>query len=403
MRRRVLAASVLLALPLVGCSGDGGRDDTFVLQLDGAAEVRGERGSERLEGGRHRLSPGDELRVTDGSATLGLPGDSSLELRAGRRRSTDSVLEVGVVPTLIDGYALLVADGDEGRVRAGAATVSLRDGAARVRRSTGVSVGVYDGDAVVAAHGLERDVPALRQLSVSDASTIPRRAAPLVFDRENLDPWDRRYLGGAVALGAELDRLSAAVTRRVPLGSTTGAALREVVPALADEAVLDRVQVPAGRTTGETVVGASIAAGADGEFLERWEAVFDFREQGADWGLVALDQEAGRDDVVAVLDSVLEEAVDGPIVVAAPTLVGPTGTTAGPAAPAPTPTTAPPAPPPSTTPPPSAPEEPEPTSPTPPPPPPLLEPIEGLLGPAAESTGTVVATLTESVGGLLAG
>lgn len=306
---RVVAAVLLFALSLTACSGGGGDDDTFVLELEGRAEVVG---AGSVAAGEHRLAVGDVVRITHGVARLGVPGRRSLELRAGARDDDDSRVLLAKVPTLIDGHALVVAgDGETVRLRAGRATIALHDGAARVRRSTGVNLAVYEGSADVESLGqmLPRPLQALRQVAVADTGALPRRVLPLVYDRDALDPWDRRYLGPAIELGGQLDRASLALSRELlpPASGPDAEYLRTLVPALRDVPDFGAPLLADRRTTiGETMVGTSIALGGDGSFAERWDETFDFREQGADWGLVALDQDARRDAVVGVLDGVLD-------------------------------------------------------------------------------------------------
>jgi len=302
-------AALLAALSLVSCSSGGDDGDTFVLRLDGRAELEG---AERLEAGEHRLEVGDVVRITQGKARLGLPGKRSVELRAGDGSDSDSRLEVATAPTLIDGHALLVAGDDEAvQLRAGKATIALRAGAARVRRSTGVNLAVYEGTAEVESLGQElpRPLRALRQVVVADSGALPRRVLPLVFDRDDLDPWDRRYLGPAIALGGRLDRASSALNREVdpPASGPDAEFLRTLVPGLRSVPDFGGTLLTGRRSSvGETVVGASIALGGDGSFTERWTSAFDFRDQGADWGLVALDQQARREAVIGVLDGILD-------------------------------------------------------------------------------------------------
>lgn len=322
MKRALAALAAVVALPLVSCSGGGGDDDAFLLTLEGRAEVEGR----RLGDGEHRLDVGEVVRITSGTATLGLPGRRTLELRAGKRAGDDSRVEVASVPTLIDGHALLVAGEDEvARLRSGTATIAVREGAARVRRSTGVNLAVYEGTAEVEALGRERPVPALRQVGVADSGALPRRALPLVYDRADLDPWDRRYLGGAIALGGRLERASVALNRRLaPPPAPDPDYFRQLVPGLRARTAFGSALLEGRRSSvGETVVGASIVLGGPGPFAERWAAAFDFREDGADWGLVALDQRARRGAVFGVLDGILDAVAAAlPAFVVAPVSTG---------------------------------------------------------------------------------
>jgi hypothetical protein len=294
------AVAALVLLPLTSCDSADRQAAPYTLELDGSARVAG---GASLHDGEHALAVGDTLRLRSGSATLALPGGATLELRAG---PNGTVLEIGPVPTLVDGDALLLA-GDEGlRLRSGAASIELVDGAARVRRASGVDLAVYQGDATVDSFGSALTTPALRQTAISDAGALPLRPLPLVYDRANPDPWDVRFLGDAIEMGTELERRSRAITFEAATRPDSDVALVSMaVPSLGPD-VLSPALVDPDRSLGETVVGASIALGGAGSFAERWDAALALRDEGADWGLVALDQRAERGRVLGLLDEALD-------------------------------------------------------------------------------------------------
>ncbi|MCU1485046.1 MAG: hypothetical protein JWN67_1792 [Actinomycetia bacterium] len=302
MRRvAALLAVGLVALLLTGC-GPGKDSDTYVLEVQGAADVKAPE-VQHLGAGRHRLQVGQTVTVTGGSAVLGLPGDTSLELRRG------STVEVGPRPTLVDGDALAVAgSGDDLTVAAGDATFDLHDGAARVRRSAGVTFAVYQGGADVESLGRRRTAKALRQVTVTDSGSL-QKAVPLVYDRADPDPWDTRYLNDAIDLGGQLDRRVRLLNTRPTPPAWDAGYLEGIVPALRSAKGFDAGLLVAGRSVGETIVGASIALGGSGDLADRWQHAFAFREEGADWGLVALDQRARRASVLNVLNGVLDRVV----------------------------------------------------------------------------------------------
>jgi hypothetical protein len=370
IRRAPIVLAVLALLPLASCGRDGANRDAYVLTVRGAAEVTAPGRSAQLGPGRHKLALGQTVRITKGTAVLGLPGRASLELRAGATRGSadDSTVQVASTPTLVDGDALVVAP-KEVRLGAGGATFAVRAGAARLRRSSGVTVAVYTGTVGVVALGrtLPAPVTALRQVAIADTGALPRRAVPLVFDRRQPDPWDVRFLGDAIDLGEQLDRRSLALSGTLrPAAPPDARFLTTVVPALRAASGFGDALLDPARAVGETVVGASIALGGGGGFVSRWNAAFAFRSQGADWGLVAADQRARRQSLFGVLDGVLDSVPSG--VVARLTPSGPSRTTS---------TT-------STTPPQSTPPTNPggPTPPTIPPPtvPPRPDPLGGLLG-----------------------
>lgn len=385
------AVAAGLALPACGSDGDG---DALRVELDGTARV----GDRTLGPGTHDLAVGDVLDVEEGSGLVSLPGDATVEVREGSR------LEVGATPSLLEGDALLVG---EGELDADGTTVALDGGAARVGRSTGVVIAVYEGRADVRSGGrsLPDGLPALRQVVVPDAGLLPRRPAPLAY-ADDPDPWDRRWLGAAIDLGVELD------ARAVGL-SAAGDGSGVVRALLTDGADAAFVRADGGpRSAGEAAVGAAIAAtGQGGSPPERLAAAFAFRDEGARWGLVALDQQAEREPLLAALDGALDDAA--PVLFAAPPASGGSSSpsrrpTSPPASPSPSPSTGPsPSPPPASPPPPSPPP---PTSPPPPPPPPTTPPpttplptVPPLPPPPTTPPGSATTPLEDLLGGVLDG
>jgi len=68
-------------------------------------------------------------------------------------------------------------------------------------------------------------------------------------------------------------------------------------------------------------------AGRRGAFAQRWDGVFGFRDEGAAWGLVALDQLADRNALLAQIEAALglvgrQPEVNAPAA-ATPTSAGP--------------------------------------------------------------------------------
>lgn len=400
--RRGLLVGVVTVLAMPACSGGGG-DDRYVLRVDGVANVTGDDGAHRFDGGKHKVRPGDVVEVTSGSAVLALPGAGSLELRAGRTvraaqagrtagapPAGNSRLRLGALPELVAGDALVMTGGDDVRLLAGGATLRVEGGAARVRRSSGVTVAVYRGAATVDALGrtLSHPVSAYRQVSVADTGALPRRAVPLVYDRVRPDPWDVRYLGDAIDLGGQLERRSLALSREVT-SAVSGSLLESLLPSLRttrfDGTIVDRT-----RSVGESVVGASIALSGPGDFTRRWNAAFRFRRQGADWGLVAVDQRARRAALFGALDGVLDR-LPGRFVTGGAR--APTTTTAAPTGGGATTTTTTSSPRP-TTPPTTVPRPPDPLG-------GLLGPILGQSPPTTADPNDPLSNLLDDVGGLL--
>ena len=319
----MLAAAIVVALVAPACSRDGNDDNAYVLDLDGRAEVVRDGDTRTLDGGEHRLATGDTVRMEDGDAVLELPGDRSMRLRAARADRDATEVTLGAVPAIVDGDAVVIA-GDDARFRAGDVEVTLRAGAARVQRALSVTVALYAGEADVRSAGrpFPGGLTALRQVSVPATGLLPRTPSPLLYDDADPDPWDREFLGEAIDLGEALDARARGFTGQLgPRTTVTAPLLRRVLPRLADEDDFgDELLAEAERSPGEALVGAAIVVeSGGGPFLTRWDDVFEFRADGARWGLVALDQRVKRD---ALLGAITDAVGRSPLLFAA----SPTGT-----------------------------------------------------------------------------
>jgi len=412
-RRRwaVPAALAVALLAPAACSDDGDGPGEARLEVDGEAVVERAAGDTDVVTGRTAVGPGDRIEVVEGRAVLAMSAGTRLELRAGHDEAADTVVVVDEVPRLEAGD-LLVASPERIEVTAAGTSVEVAGGAAKVSRSLGMGVVAYDGEVVVDSAGQTREVPALRALLVPAlgnpqplrpaACRAPAVTASACPAYDPTDAWDRRYLGDAIDLGQRLQSIADAYTSSLAPGEgRTPGFFRLILPGLEDEndfgpELLDRERPP-----GETLVGAAITdLGERGSFRERWRAVFGFRDEGAEWGLVALDQAVSRTPLLGAVT----EAVSASPLAFGPTTTstsvpappapppgggdGPTTTAAPPSTPAPTSPPATTGPPPPTT-------APPPTSPlTPPTLPP--DPISPVLSP-------IVEPVTDLVGGLLDG
>jgi len=193
-------------------------------------------------------------------------------------------------------------------VRTAMTDVAVSRGASRVVSSLAVRAGAYTGALDIDSAGRQLHVPALRQAVVPTAGLVPDRPLPIAY--EPSDSWDRRYLGEAIDLGGELASRSRGFAAQVPAANTTTADFyRRLLPTLSSEPAFTDALVDPERTPGETLVGAAIAErGTRGPFAERWAAVFGFRDDGADWGLVAADQDVDRAPLLQDLDQAITRA-----------------------------------------------------------------------------------------------
>jgi len=292
-RTRALAALAVASLLLgPACSKVGDDDDGFRLTVDGTAEV----GDRTLGEGEHSIDDGETVRVVEGDATLSMPGDREVLLRDG------SSLLVGEEPELLDGDAVVVA-ADATRVVAGDVEVAVDEGAARLQRGVGTTVAMYGGAADIASAGrsLSGGLRALRQVTVASEGQLPREPSPLVYAED--DDWDRDFLGDAISLSGALDGLSRGFTAQLgPAAQVDADLLADVLPIEVDDDLVSG----ADRSPGEVLVGAAIVAESGRDVADGWADVFGFREDGAEWGLVALDQEVERDPLLGTLDGAFD-------------------------------------------------------------------------------------------------
>lgn len=336
MRRFVAGVlGVALAASGAGCSRRALRPGEARLELDhGASALVADRGSRlvRTTSGR-TLHRGARVRVLTGSALLRLPSDSAIEMRP----TAEIRLEGG--PVLVSGDILVTAPSRALSVDAGEGSADVT-GAARIRRVLGLAVESYRGTTTVRSAERSLDVKAPRQAAVAALGVLPTQADPIAYD--DRDSWDRRYLADAIELGSRLAAPARALAQslRPGEGRTVGF-YRQLLPAL-DQQPLDESLLGAvpGRRPDEGLVGASLTvAGHQGSFADRWRAVFGFRSQGAQWGLVALDQEVtDADGVTATLSDALNRAQLDFASPPAPTPTGSAPSNPG-ASPAPTTTT----------------------------------------------------------------
>ncbi len=292
MKRATTAVGGALLFALVAalpsCSNAGPGADEARLEVDGTAVVVSDGEQEEVTGSR-TVHFGDRIEVTDGIARLEMPGALRLELRAATGDANNTILTVDAAPVLESGDVLAQAEGTA-TVEAAGTKVTLEDAGAQVSRFLGMSVATYEGSVMLDSAGQVRAVPALRQMQVSTLGRPPQSVRPLEYDGG--DPWDRRFLGAAIELGERLQRLADSYTSSLRRGEgRTVGFYQLVLPALDDEPEFTPELLGTSRPPGEVLVGAAITSlGVRSAFAERWRAVFRFRDEGAAWGLVALDQ-----------------------------------------------------------------------------------------------------------------
>lgn len=396
--RRVAIASVVVVL-IAGITAEATYDQAGIpaggarLTASGAALVVRSDGTRfEVRGASASLRRGDVVESIEGSMVIELADGSTLEGRVGRRSADATRLRISSPVDLQSGELLVAAPTSES-IDAAGNLFRLDNGIARLSRELAVGVSTYRGVTVLDSAGQDRSVPALRQMDVTVLGRPPTAARPLSVDPS--DPWDLRYLGPAIDLTRTLDSLSRAFTGSLaPTAGQTPGFYQLLLPGVANEPSFNSALFARriGRPQGDTLVGAAVSMlGTRGSFEQRWTATFDFFDAGAQWGLVAMDQEVASGPLVRAVEAALDRS---PLQVAQPlppavvsgrgAVTTTTPTTSVPTGPSPTPTEPSPTVPPPTVPPPTVP-------PTVPPPPPTGTPI----------VDQVVNTVGNLLGGLL--
>jgi hypothetical protein len=311
MKRALVIAVVLLSGAVISCR-DRSAPSAGQLTVDGRAElVTAGGGVQAVGSGRTRtLRPGERVRVLEGTAMLSLGGGSQVELR--RDASVQLAFrsdqeELRPAAQLIAGDVLIVASDGGVTVRAAETDLTVR-GTARLSRGLAVLAGSYQGSIEIESAGKRMTVPALRQVTIPAAGLLPARPSPLTFSPS--DPWDQRFLGEGIELGNQLVATSRGFTAQLAPGEgTTPGFYRLLLPELEREPAFTESLLTPPRPPGEVLVGAAIAVeGQRGTFRERWADIFGFRDEGAPWGLVALDQGVSRSPLIARIEAAIGRA-----------------------------------------------------------------------------------------------
>jgi hypothetical protein len=288
---------------------DGGVGDAR-LTTRGLAAITQPNGQRREVTGTVALHRGETVEAIEDSMTLELPDGSRVEGRPSFNRSDPTRVKVAVPVELLAGDLLVTAaratDVDAGGNRVHLAAGVDGPSAARVARSLAVGAFVYSGSAMMDSAGQTRAVPALREIEVSALGRPP--VAPRPLQLHEGDPWDRRFLGEAIDLGHTLDRYSDTYTKT--LGGANGRTAgfyTAILPSLANQNdFTSDLLASAPHPAGDTIVGGAIAGlSRRTSFTQRWRDVFAFKDAGASWGLVALDQGVARDPLLSEVQNAL--------------------------------------------------------------------------------------------------
>lgn len=296
--KRVVALVALLVLVVAGCRGDDGPGENQArLELDGSATVTRVGGEVETVTDAVTLDLGDVVRIDGGTGSLTFADDSRYELRAG---DPGSEVEIAVPPRLLAGDALVVGDRAT-RIQVGDGSLTAM-GVLLVDADAG-SATALTGRTSLAGLGDTTELRALRSVLLSPA------VAPRPLEYDGGDEWMRRYLGEAIAFGDRLESLARGYTGDLQPGSRSASFYEAVLPALAGEREFGAELLDDDREPGETLVGAAIAVqGREGAFAIRWDEVFTFRDEGAAWGLVALDQNVSSAPLLETIELAITES-----------------------------------------------------------------------------------------------
>lgn len=302
---RMTWVAVAVAVLAAACGGtDSG--SSARLSVDGRATVASVGGPARVVQGNRTLRAGDVVKVESGTAQIRLSGDRRLELRP--------LSELGLVadpgsadlrPSLRAGDLLVLAGGGKVTVAAGDGDVSVSGGTAKLSRGLAVTAASYTAIVTAESAGRTLEVLPLRQVSLVASGVLPGRPNPLAYD--NKDEWDRRFLADAIDLGRQLVARSRGFTAQLgPTEGRTPGFYRQLLPALEKEPSFDMPLLGTDRAPGEALVGLAIAVQSTrGPFADRLRAALAFHDDGAAWGLVALDQGVTQAPLLARVDEAI--------------------------------------------------------------------------------------------------
>lgn len=312
--RRALPAIILLLLVvgvvaalIVASDGSDSKAVEGRLEVSGAVNLK--RGNQETAiDGRRNLEAGDAITVDSGSATLVLPAGGDVEARK------DVHLSVNRGPELVSGTVLVVAEVSTVALRAGGSNVYVApNSAARVTAGVGLQVDVFAGSAEIASAGRSLQVPSLRSVHVPAVGLLPGRPSPLVMTPS--DPWDQRYLAAAIDASQPLEDLARGFSAQVPSATvSTVGFYQQLLPGLAEQSGFGEASI-GNRPPGETLVAAAIALlGQRDNFEARYANALSFRADGAQWALVALDQQVAS--LPALVERVRQAAGQQPVALA---------------------------------------------------------------------------------------
>ena len=277
--------------------------------MDGRAEVASPGAKAEVERGSRAVKFGQRVKVLEGTAVIRLDRGRQLDLRTGTNVVLQDAAKDGnrpvSQPQLLENDLLVQAPPGNRLTVSTEGTDVIVSSSARISRGPVLVVSSYGGDVELRSGDRSTTLSGLREVTVDADGRIVAGPVPLSYDAN--DPWDRRLLGEAIDVGNDLEARSKGFTAQLGAndGRTVGF-LTGLLPALANQPSFGPGLFDAARPPGESLVGAAIAlAGSQGTFEQRWAGIFGFRDQGAQWGLVALDQGVVRAPLLGAIDTAI--------------------------------------------------------------------------------------------------
>ena len=304
-RSRAAAAGTLaltvLAASLAACGG-GSSNGLGRLTVTGVVQYASAHGTLHPTGSGQVLRAGDLVQVTSGTALIRLVPDGVVELRAGTAVTVDEV------PRLTAGDVLIEPAAHPLRVSSANATLVVPAGAAQLAMNAGLDGGltakVYrDRSSLQIEGNPSLAIAAPREALLKVTSRLPIPATPLRYD--DTDAWDRRYLATVEAFSRQLTAAATGFNAQLPSGQTHDAVYyQRLLPELMTSVVAESLQGQAPAKPGDDLIALAMAMrGRRGAFGDRLRQELAFKADGADWGLVSVDQ--GISDLGQVLNDVL--------------------------------------------------------------------------------------------------
>jgi len=301
----VLAGSIavlLVGATIAACGHAGSSDTLGRLTVSGVVQYAPAGGSLHSAGSGQLLKAGDQVRVTTGSAVIRLVPDGVLELRDG------TAVTISKVSRLTAGGLLITPSGHPVHISAANATLLVPSGAAQLidaGLSGGLTAKVYRDRATLQIPGNpDLGITAPRQATLTIHSLLPIPATPLQYS--DADSWDRRFLATAEAFSRQLTAAATGFNAQLSSSQAHDAAYyQRLLPDLVTSQVAPSLQAQSAPVKpGDDLIALALAMrGRRGAFGDRMRQELDFKSQGADWGLVALDQ--GVTDLGPLLNDVL--------------------------------------------------------------------------------------------------